>query len=396
VRIAYFDCFNGVAGDMLLAALHDAGCPADALRGTINSLALPGVKVHAQRAQVHGLAAMRIQVVVGSGAPQRHRHLPQIVEIIERAALSDRVKRQSVAIFRHLAEAEAAVHATGVENVHFHEVGADDAIVDIVCTCAALEHLGVEAVQCSPIPPGSGAVACEHGVMPVPAPATALLLKGAPLASTDEPGELATPTGVAIVTTLAQQFGPLPEMTVERLGVGAGSREGKTRPNILRVFIGDTGGQADMEADTVIVLETQVDDASGQVLAHTLERALGAGALDAYIVPITMKKTRPGCLLTVLTRPADMHALETLVFEETGTLGIRRHAMQRSKLRRRHVTVSTAFGDIRVKVGQRGERAVRAWPEYEDCAAAALRHDVPLRQVQDAVLEAWRRSEPRA
>jgi len=273
--------------------------------------------------------------------------------------------------------------------VHFHEVGAADAIVDIVCACAGLAALAVERVTCSPIPVGSGTVTCEHGVMPVPAPATAHLLRGHPMAGGDEVGELTTPTGAALLTTLAEEFGPLPEMTLETVGYGAGTRESQTRPNLLRLFIGQVAPPDTAEHDTVTLLETQVDDATGQSLGYACQRLLEAGALDVYIVPIIMKKGRPGQVLTIVCRPRDAQALETLVFAETSTFGVRRYEVRRTKLARQHVTVQTRFGAIRVKLGRRGDESEQAWPEYEDCAAAARKAGVPLQDVQRETLRAW-------
>lgn len=392
MRIAYFDCFSGIAGDMVLGALVGAGVPIDALRDVTRRLGLAEVSLHAESVRRHGLSATRVRVVVDPTTPKKHRHLSNIAAIIDTAGLSPGVAGQAKAVFRRLAEAEAAVHGTSVEKVHFHEVGAADAIVDVVCACAGLAHLGVERCLCSPIPTGQGSVTCEHGVMPVPAPATTLLLQGVPIAATDEPGELATPTGVAIATTLAAEFGGVPAMTLRAVGVGTGAREGKTRPNLLRVLVGDrasgTAGDGD-ECDTVTVLETHVDDCTGQVLAHACERILQSGALDAYFLPIQMKKGRPGQLLTVLCRPADAERIEALLFAETTTFGIRRHECRRSKLARERVAVATRFGPIRVKVGRRGGAVVQAWPETDDCVAAARGAGASLREVQQEALRRW-------
>jgi uncharacterized protein (TIGR00299 family) protein len=395
MRYGHFDCFSGAAGDMILGALIDAGCPLETLQKTVGELSLAGVTLSAQRVQRHGLAAMLARVQVKPESPKKHRHLPDILRIIDKAQLEPQVREQAGSVFRRLAEAEADAHGSTVENVHFHEVGAADAIVDIVCACAGLAALGVERLTCSPIPTGSGTITCEHGVMPVPAPATARLLRGYPVAACDEEGELTTPTGAAILTTLAEDFGPLPEMIVEAVGCGAGTREGRTRPNLLRLFVGQSTTPNAAEQDTVMVLEAQVDDATGQSLGYACERLLEARALDAYIVPIIMKKGRPGQLLTVLCRPGDVQALETLVLAETSTFGVRRHEARRTKLARKHVTVETRFGSIRVKLGDRGGRITQAWPEYDDCAAAARKAGVPLRDVQCEALRSWsRRAEP--
>lgn len=391
MRIAYFDCFSGAAGDMILAALLDAGLPPEVLHDTIRALKLPGVTLAAEKVKTHGLSATRVHVSVDAATPRKHRHLNHVEKIIDDASLPPHVAERAKSLFRRLAEAEAKVHGTTIEKVHFHEVGAEDAIVDIVGACAGLEALGVTRIVCSPLPPGSGSVVCEHGVMPVPAPATVELLKGVPLAACDEPGELVTPTGAAILTTLAAEFGPLPAMRLGRVGVGAGSREGRTRPNVLRLLLGETEDADETEADVVTVLECQLDDATGQALAFACERALAAGALDAYIVPIIMKKGRPGELVTVLCRAEQAGELESLLLRETGTFGVRRHECRRAKLARGHVTVQTRFGPIRVKVGRRRGETLTAWPEYDDCAAAAQVHGVALRTVQDEALSAWTR-----
>ena len=389
MRCGYFDCFSGAAGDMILAAMIHAGCPLDALRETIARLKLPGVELRAEVVRRGGLAATHVTVEVAASSHPHHRHLPEITGLIEQAGLAPRVRERALAIFQRLAEAEAAVHGIPIEQVHFHEVGAADAIVDIVGASAGFELLGVEKVVCSPIPTGSGVVVCEHGVLPVPAPATANLLKGAPLAACEEEGELVTPTGAAILTTLAESYGPLPPMRLEAIGYGAGTREGRTRPNLLRLLIGQVEQESTAERDSVAVLEAQVDDSPGQNLAYACERLLRTGALDAYIVPIIMKKGRPGQLITVLCRPEDVNAMERVLFEETTTLGVRRHEATRAKLPRSVVQVETRFGPIRLKVAAAGP-GERAWPEYEDCSAAARAGGVSLREVQEEALRVWR------
>lgn len=389
MRHGYFDCFSGAAGDMILGALIDAGCPLETMQEIVARLALPGVSLTAEAVHRGGLAATYARVLSDPGSQETHRHLPQILRIIDSAGLAPKVQENAKAVFQRLAEAEAHAHGTAVENVHFHEVGAADAIVDIVCACAGLATLGVERITCSPIPTGSGTVTCAHGVMPVPAPATAYLLSGCPIARCDEIGELTTPTGAALLTTLADGFGPLPDMTLERVGCGAGTRTGESRPNLLRLLVGQTAPPDAAEHDTVTILEAQMDDATGQSLGYACQRLLEAGALDAYIVPIIMKKSRPGQLLTVLCRPRDADALETLLFAETSTFGLRRSEARRAKLAREHVTVDTRFGQIRIKLGQRGGKTVQAWPEYDDCAAAARKAGAPLREIQQEALRVW-------
>ncbi|MBW7904295.1 MAG: nickel pincer cofactor biosynthesis protein LarC [Phycisphaerae bacterium] len=390
MRCAYFDCFSGAAGDMILAALLDAGCPLEHLQQVVARLNVPDVALAAEKVNVHGLAATRVRVEIGEGARTAHRHLSHILKIIDAAGLEPGVAERAAGVFRRLAEAEAAVHATTVEKVHFHEVGANDAIVDIVCAAAALHHLGVERVFCSEVPTGHGSVTCDHGTMPVPAPATARLLIGVPLADCPEPGELITPTGAAILTSVSEAYGPIPGgFRAAAVGYGAGTRPGKTRPNVLRVLLGDLADES-AEHDQVVVLEAQVDDATGQTLAYACQRLLDAAALDAWLTPILMKKGRPGHLLSVLARPQDADRLEALLLAETTTFGVRRYSATRRKLAREHIEVTTAFGPIRMKVGRRGGRVVRAWPEYEDCAAAARRAGAALQDVQQAALAAWR------
>lgn len=392
MRIAYFDCFCGAAGDMILAAMVDAGLPVDVLDGLVARLGLPEVKLVATRVRRGGLAATHVNVEVGPAARTSHRHLPEILEIIAHADLPCEVFKSATRVFRRLAEAEAAVHGTPVEAVHFHEVGAADSIIDIVGACAGLHALGIERVTCSPIPTGSGVVRCEHGLLPVPPPATAALLRGVPIAESDIAAELCTPTGAAILTTFAATFGPPPAMTIEAVGYGAGTREFAQRANVLRLIVGDAQEARDAaELDVVVVLETQIDDMTGQQIAHALDHALAAGALDAYTTPIGMKKGRPGQLLTVLCRTVDADAIEAVLFAETSTFGVRRRTCERRTLAREHVAVETPFGPVRVKIGRRGGRVLQAAPEYEDCAAAARAHRVALRAVQDAARAAWDR-----
>ena len=393
MRYVYFDCFSGAAGDMILGALVDAGVDVDHLRDVVRRLKLPGVTLQADRVRRGGLAATHLRVELGPEAMARHRHLPEILDIIAAAELPAAVTQSAERIFRRLAEAEAGVHGIPVEKVHFHEVGAADAIVDIVGAAAGLAALEAERIGSAPIPPGSGTVKCAHGTLPVPAPATARLLQGVPLAQSDLTGELTTPTGAAVLTTLADSYGPLPAMQIAAIGYGAGTREYAGQANVLRVLVGSIEGSpptaTGLEADTVTVLETQLDDVGGQVVAHVCERLLATGALDAYVVPIVMKKSRPGQLVTVLCRNEDAARMEDILLRETTTFGVRRHTCDRHKLAREHQTVETRFGHIRVKLGMSGGQVLKAWPEYEDCAATANEHGVALRSVQDAALAAW-------
>ena len=389
MKIGYFDCFNGAAGDMLLGALIDAGCPLQQLQNVLAQLKLPGVSLTAKNVQRHGLAATQAGVNLEPELQTEHRHLPEIETIITAAKLDSRVTNNALAVFRRLAEAEAQAHGISTRQVHFHEVGAADAIVDIVCTCAGLELLGIERLECSPIPTGRGSVTCQHGVMPVPAPATARLLQGFPITAGEDEGELTTPTGAALLTSLTSSFGPMPTMTVTAIGTGAGTRISKHRPNLLRLFVGESAELDFSQQDTVTILEAQLDDATGQVLAYTCERLLEAGALEAYIVPIIMKKGRSGQLLTALCSPSEADRLTKLIFAETSTFGVRRHDARREKLARRHELVQTRFGKLRVKIGERGGELVQAWPEYEDCVSAARQSGTPLADIQQETLRNW-------
>lgn len=386
MRIAYFDCFSGAGGDMIVASLVHAGADASALQERLRSLDVGGFSLAIEPVTKQGFAATLFKVTLDDAAKQPHRHLKDVVALIGRCDLSDTAKDRSTRIFERLAEAEAKVHGTSVDAVHFHEVGAVDSILDIIGAVCALELLGIDQVICSPIPTGSGVVRCEHGVMPIPAPATAELLTGVPLAACDETGELTTPTAAAVLTTLSESFGPLPAMTIGLIGYGAGTREGQTRPNILRVLIGEAAEAGG--ASTVVMLETNVDDASPEIVGYCMERLMAAGALDVYAVPIHMKKWRTGVKLSVLCEHAQVSELEHILFAETTTFGVRRYDVLRSTMRRRVETVATPYGAIRVKVGERSG-VVSVSPEFEDCREAAQRHGVALRTVMTAAQSAW-------
>ncbi len=386
MKVAYFDCFSGAGGDMIVASLIHAGADADALRDGLASLDIGGYSLSIEPVNKQGFLATRFHVDLIEQARQPHRHLKDIVEILDRSTLPASVRDKAARIFERLAKTEAKVHGTTIEKIHFHEIGSVDAIIDVVGAALALEQLGVERVLCSPIPTGSGTVTCEHGVMPVPAPATADLLRGVPLAACDEVGELTTPTAAAVLTTLASEFGPLPAMIVDSIGYGAGTRDGARCPNILRVLVGRTAGEGD--ADEITVLETNLDDVSPEAVGYCMEQLLAEGALDVYAMPIHMKKSRSGVVLTVLCKPNQVAAMERTIFAETTTFGIRRHNVSRAKMQRRHETVSTPFGEIRIKVGKR-DGIITVSPEYVDCRAAAREHGVALREVIAAANAAW-------
>ncbi len=371
MRLCYIDAFSGISGDMLVGALADAGASADELCAAIQSLGV-GAAARFERTRRGGIGAARFQVE--AAGPQRHRHLGDILRLIGAAALPDRVKQNATEVFRRLGEVEAAIHQVPVERVHFHEVGAVDSIADVVGACLAFELLGIEEIHCSPLNLGGGTVETEHGALPVPAPATAALLAGKPVYSEGPAVELTTPTGAALVATLARTFGAMPAMTLQAVGYGAGSRELAGRPNVLRVFVGEDSRA--VEAALVSVLEANVDDSTPEVLGYALERLLEAGALDATLEPVVMKKNRPGVLLRVIARPEDQERLAALMFAETST-GLRLYRAERRVQARRTVEVETPHGRVRIKVSEDG----RFSPEYEDCRKLALASGAPLREI---------------
>ena len=387
MRTLYFDCFAGISGDMTLGALVGAGADADALLAQLNGLGVGGFSVSFDHTDRSGISAVHAKVLVEHDT-RHHRHLSHILRIIEGAQLSEGVKARAEAIFRRLAEAEARVHNVPVEKIHFHEVGALDAIVDVIGACVGFELLGVERFVSSPLHVGSGTVDMEHGRFPVPPPAVAELLRGAPIYSTEVAGELVTPTGAAIISTVCSEFGPLPRMSVEAVGYGAGTRNYEKFPNVLRVLIGDAAGEGKAD-EKLLMIETNIDDATPQVVGHLMEMAFARGALDCFFTPAQMKKNRPGVLVSMLCRPADREALMELLFRETTTIGARYYEVERRALERELVSVETEYGAIRVKVARAGGGVLGGTPEYEDCRAAAEKHNVPLRAVEGAALSAF-------
>lgn len=391
-KLAYFDCQSGISGDMILAALIDAGVDLDALNDAVGSLGLPGVRLTVCEVKKMGFRAA--QVVVEHPHEHAHRHLHHITAMIERSSMSDRQKSLAVRIFTRLAEAEARVHGTTIEKVHFHEVGAADSIADIVGAAVGLDLLGIDRVWASPVAVGGGRIKIAHGEVSVPAPATAELLRGVPIAPSSVAAELATPTGAAVLTTVAERFGPLPPMIIDRTGFGAGQRDFEQQPNILRLYVGrlvaadQAGAPAGASTDRVVVLETNLDDISGQWVGYTIERLLAAGALDVFTTAIGMKKNRPGVMLSVICRPEDVAKFEGIVFSETTTLGIRRRDAERSVLARSEHQVSTPWGAIAGKVAFAAD-GPRFAPEYESCRAIAEDRGVALREVFDAAVRAF-------
>lgn len=393
MKIAYFDCFSGVSGDMTLGAL--LACGADnanleaEFRRQMAGLHVPGYELVVQRVVRQGITATDVDVVLLEQDQGHGRHLSDIAALLEQSMLSDRVRCNSLAVFTRLADAEAKIHGTTREEIHFHEVGAVDAIVDIVGSCVLLEMLGVERVVPASVPCGHGTIVCAHGVMPVPAPATLELLTGFPVHSVDIRGELVTPTGAALLTTLSspETAGKMPAMRVLANGFGAGKKQFKAEmPNLLRVVIGETISSEleDKTPQTVNVLETNLDDHNPEGLELLMERAFAAGALDVFFAPIQMKKNRPATLVTVLCPVDKTETLAGVLFRETGTFGIRIREQRRLTLSRSWRIVSTEFGPIRLKIGSWQGEDVAASPEYDDCKQAAQTHGVPLRRVYEA------------
>lgn len=386
MKLLYLDCFAGISGDMCLGALIDAGADAVLLEQHLRNLPLSGWDMRVYKENRRGITGARVEITVREHH-QPHRHYGDIRGLILDSGLPEKAKDLSLKIFQKLAVAEGKVHGISPDHVHFHEVGAVDSIIDIVGTALALDILKVDGVSCSPVPPGSGHIRCQHGILPVPAPATADLLRGIPLSRLDVEGELTTPTGAALVSTLAGSFGPLPEMTLEAVGYGLGSKD-LDIPNFLRAFLGaSAAGSSVSGADTVLVMETNIDDMSPELLGHTMEVLFSAGALDVFFTPVHMKKNRPGTLLTVLCRPSCRDVMLQVLFNETTTLGIRVREEKRVILERGVAEVDTPHGKVSIKtaVDSSGHRLKYA-PEYEDCRRIALEKGIPAREVYEAAL----------
>ena len=420
-RILYFDCFSGASGDMILGALLDAGLPLEALRAAIGSLALDGVTLETERVDRCGIAATKFRVR-GAGQDPRydhagghhhhdhdhhdhahdhhahdhhgqghhehgHRGLSEICALVDRSALSGAAKDRARRLFRRLAETEADIHQRPVEEIHLHEVGAVDSIIDIAGAVFGLEWVGADRIVSSPLNVGSGTVTCAHGVMPVPAPATARLVAGAPVYSTGVEAELLTPTGALLVTDYASQYGPLPALRVRRVGYGAGDRDLPGAPNVVRVVIGEDEVAGHLQR--VVVIESEIDDMNPQIFGVLMDRLQAAGALDVFYAPIQMKKNRPGTLVSVVALPEDREALTALLFRETTTIGVRFREMERERLEREQVTVETPLGPVRFKVAGRGGDVVNASPEFDDCLRLAERHDLSVKAVQAIATKAY-------
>jgi uncharacterized protein (TIGR00299 family) protein len=384
MKTLYLDCFSGVSGDMTVGALLDAGADFAQVRDGLMSLGVPGFHVEAEKVVKRGVAATKFHVVVDPDAHKPHRHLHHIGDIIAKAALPEAARAGALKTFRRLAEAEAAVHGIAVEKVHFHEVGAIDSIADIIGANLALHLLGVEKVFVSPVHVGGGTIHCDHGIMPVPAPATAMLLKGCPVIGDDLDAELATPTGAALAVSWAEAFGPMPAMTVSAVGHGAGGRDLPDRANVLRVVIGEMAAQMPGAGETVTVVEALIDDMSGELLAPALEALLAAGARDAFVTPAMAKKGRPAHLVTVLCDGTLLSAVTRTLFGHTTTLGVRHREERRVVLERAWRTVATVYGSVRIKMGLMDGVPTVFHPEFEDCRARAAESGVPVRRVAEA------------
>jgi len=380
MTIAYFDCFSGISGDMTLGAIVDAGISMESLRAELSRLNLAGYELTAEKVMRSGIAATKVHVI-SDREDQKPRHLSDILEIIDRSSLKASIKEKSSRIFIRLADAEAKIHLTKRNSIHFHEVGALDSIVDIVGAAIGLELLGITEVRSSAVNVGSGTVQTSHGLLPIPAPATAEMLKGIPVYQSATQFELATPTGAAIISTLGTSFGLLPSMRVDRVAYGAGEKDFAGKPNVLRLILGEPA--APYEEDSSLLIETNIDDINPQLYDYIIEKIMGQGAQDAYLTPIIMKKGRPAILLSALTDRSKSDAVLDTIFRETTSIGVRIQEVGRKKLNREMKEVETPYGRIRVKISRRGDEILSATPEYDDCRRIAEEKHIPLKVVME-------------
>ena len=387
MRIAYFDCLAGASGDMILGALVDAGVAIEALREDLSALNLMSFELATRHVLKNGIRALKVDVLVTD--PVAERKLPEIIGVIEASGLPTNIKGQAISIFHHLGEVEAVIHGTSLEEIHLHELGGLDTIVDVTGALIGLEKLGVKMVYTSPLPLGRGMARGAHGSFPLPAPATLALLEGVPVVGSELDTELVTPTGAAILAGLTESFGPIPEMRLQQAGYGAGERELPV-PNVLRVILGELDSPSGLQVEDLVMLESNIDDLNPEIYEHVTARLFAAGALDVILAPVQMKKNRPGTSLGVLCHLEDSEALRGILFAETTTLGVREHTVRRYALERQAITVQTPYGDVRVKVAKWGEDRQKASPEYEDCRKLAHEKSVPLLEVFQAAQEAAR------
>ena len=409
-RVLYFDCFSGISGDMALGAMLDAGLPLDDLKRALGALSLGDAHVHAERVLRAGVSATKFHVhehahgthphdhdrvhdhdhLYDRGHAHPHRSLPEIFALIDGSGLAPAGRGRAKAMFERLAAAEAAIHQMPIESVHLHEVGALDSIIDIVGIVFAMEWAAADAVVCSPLNVGGGMVQSAHGLFPVPAPATVRLLGDAPVYSGQVQKELVTPTGALIATTFATSFGPLPAMSVERVGYGAGERDHPSTPNVLRVLVG-RAAENTASTERVTVIECEIDDMNPQIFGVVMDQLNGAGALDVFYTPVQMKKNRPGTLLTVVAKPDRKGDIADIIFRETTTIGLRHYDVDRECLQRELITVETPIGAVRFKVARRDGRVMNAVPEFEDCSKLAAAHNLPVKEVQAIAFKAYQR-----
>ena len=393
MKIAYFDCFAGAGGDMIAAAMLDAGLDFEFLKKQLATLGIKNFDIKLTQTKRAGLRA--VSFTPAFKEDKHHRNLKDITEIISNSKIHNKAKETAIAIFNKLAAAEALVHNKDLQEIHFHEVGALDSIVDIVSASIGLVALEIEKVYCSTLSLGGGTIKCAHGILPVPGPATAELLKGVPTVGGPIDKELLTPTAAAILTTIVSQFGPLPEMKIEKIGYGAGSLESEKFPNVLRLIIGQSVCENAANTDSVCLMEANSDDVTGEIVGFVTEKLFESNALDVFTTPIYMKHNRPAVKISVICKIEDVPQIEEILFTEGLTFGIRKQILQRSKLQRDFAKVATEFGEIKIKTGSLNGRIVTAKPEFSDCAAAAKKHKVAVKTViQTAVAEYKKRQKP--
>jgi len=397
VKVLYFDCFSGASGDMIVGALIDAGVSIDEIRRALGSLSIDEDAVSLERVSRAGVRATRFCVRGEDARSHSHAHrtLREIDAQIEESALSAVGKRRAQSLFARLGDIEGSIHGTAPDQVHLHEVGALDSIVDIVSAVHALEILDADRIVASPLNVGSGTIQSAHGLLPVPAPATLALLQGVPIYAGPQQAEMVTPTGALLITEYASAFGPLPAMRVAAVGHGAGTRDLPGAPNVLRVIVGDVDGPvAGAQTHDVVVIETEIDDMNPQIFGMVMDRLLAEGALDVYFTAIQMKKNRPGTLLTVIASPSARERLTSTIFRETTTIGVRYRLMTRECLNRETITVPTPFGDVRFKVARREGRVLNASPEFDDCLRLAGESGRPLKEVHASAIKAFHDQAP--
>jgi len=377
MKIGYFDCFSGASGDMILGSMIDAGLNPHLLREELRKLRLPTIRLKTKKVQKRGISATQI-IVEGRDERRSHRNLKELLRIVERSHLEPEVKGKSKEIFQRIASVEAKIHRKPMEEIHFHELGGLDSVVDIVGSVWGLCQMGIDELYVSKVNVGTGFVKCEHGILPVPAPATLALMKGKPIYSSGVERELLTPTGAAILTSFGSQFGEMPLMSLERIGYGAG-RDDLPHPNLLRLIIGTSAETFGKEK--VVVIETNIDDMNPQFYDYVMEKLLATGALEVFVTPIMMKKNRPATLLTVISPPGKLPSLTAFLLRETTTLGLRWREEERSRTDREIISLQTRYGKIRFKLARWEGRMVNLAPEYEDCKRLALKKRVPLKEV---------------